>query len=210
MVCGRSILDHFADYVTLASDRADDGSLPDRAASLLLLVPMAVRVLTAYVGFVNLDFANELAEILRSFIAARNRWHMNQASPIVAAFIWDHAMNLKRADALLRLQHHVRDFEPCFEQRIFVSMKDRSDQRRRSDSLSARTCWHCQRQGRLFQLCRPSRLPQRGQRTPSGQREQTIRLAIVLCRELRSKSASVMLGLDRGVRFGCAAHAESI
>ena len=50
------------------------------------------------------------------------------ARPVVAAAaLLHHAMNLKRADAFLRLQHHVGDFEPSLQRDLRVH-EDRPDQ----------------------------------------------------------------------------------
>lgn len=41
---GRGIFDHFADHVAFTSDCADDRRLPLRAATVLLLVPVAIAI----------------------------------------------------------------------------------------------------------------------------------------------------------------------
>src|ERR1035437_5149250 len=56
-------LNHLADQITLARDRADDRRFTPSARLLLLFVPMAIAVLAADVSFVYLDNSHQLPEV---------------------------------------------------------------------------------------------------------------------------------------------------
>jgi hypothetical protein len=72
------VLDHLADHIALAGDRADDGNLASRAASALLLVPVAIVLFPPMYVSSTSTVPSNLASP-SSFIAARMRMTMYQA-----------------------------------------------------------------------------------------------------------------------------------
>ena len=120
----RSIFDDFADYVALAGNRADDRCLAGRAASRLFFVPVAIAIQTADVGFIYFDDSHQLAEIGIGQTGTQPMAHEPCGAIRTGT---DHAVDLKRADALLAGQHQVQNLEP-YEQLVVRVLKNGSDQ----------------------------------------------------------------------------------
>lgn len=122
------VLDHAGDHVAFALNRANDnelvGSLPANAAAFL--IPMAVFVLPADIGFVNFDNAHELAELLIYQSGADTVAHA-PCGPVRAGA--DDTVNLHGRHALLAGQHHMNDAEPSAE-RIVGVLKNGADDMR--------------------------------------------------------------------------------
>lgn len=98
------ILDDVADHIPLAGDRADDGRFGSA-----LPVPVTVLILPTGVGFINFDFAHELAEsgILHGRSGAMA--HIPGRAVVAAP---DLVVDLQRAHPLLALRHQVDDLKP--------------------------------------------------------------------------------------------------
>ena len=120
----RSIFDDFADHIALAGDRADDRGLAGRATPRLFLIPMAIAVQSADVSFIHFHDSHQLAEIGIGQTGTQPMAH--EPCGAVRAGT-DHAMNLKRADALLAGQHQIQNLEP-YEQLVVRVLKDGPDQ----------------------------------------------------------------------------------
>lgn len=111
--------------VALAADRASDQHFTgDR--SRLLLVPMAVFVLAADVGLIDLDNAHQLAELRISKTCPHA---MTQIPSGAIGTEAHHAMDLQGRNALLAGEHQIDDLEPRFHGNVGV-LEDRSDQHR--------------------------------------------------------------------------------
>jgi hypothetical protein len=117
----RSIFDDLTDDIALARNRADNGNLARWPTARLFLVPMPVAIQAADVGFIDFDFAHQLWEV---FILHRGADAMAHKPGGAVVATSDLAMNLKRADALLRLAHQIDDFKPRSE-RVVRVLKDR-------------------------------------------------------------------------------------
>jgi hypothetical protein len=111
------ILDHLADDIALARDRADHRGLAAHSGNMLLLVPMAILVFAAHSGLVNFDFAHQLGEILVLHRGADALEHV-PSRPVIAAS--DLAMDLECADSLFALTHQVDHFKPSAERVVSV------------------------------------------------------------------------------------------
>lgn len=104
------ILDDLADHIALASNRADDADLIAARPTLqALLVPMAVLILAADVGFVYLHFSHELGKASILHRSADAVAHIPSRAVVAGTYL---AMDLQGADALLALGHKVNDLEP--------------------------------------------------------------------------------------------------
>lgn len=122
---GRGIvaLDHAGDHVAVALDSADDRRLARAEAATTwaaTVADMSVLGLTADIGFVNLNLAEQLP-----FGAVLHR-DANSMAHIPSRFIGagaEHPVDLMRAHTLLRVVHEERDLEP-FPQRIFSVLED--------------------------------------------------------------------------------------
>lgn len=104
------VLDHLADHVAFAADRADDRRLvAARPALAAAFAGVAVLVLAAHVGFVDLDDAHQLPKLRVSHPGAKPMAHIKGRAVGAGT---DHAMDLQRADAFLAGQHEVKNLEP--------------------------------------------------------------------------------------------------
>lgn len=104
------ILNDLADHIPLASNRADDADFVAARASLqALLVPVAVLILAADVGFVYLNFAHEFGKAPILHRGADTVAHIPGGFVRSAA---DLPLNLQGTDALLALRHEVDHLEP--------------------------------------------------------------------------------------------------
>src|ERR1051326_4598561 len=118
-------IDHAGNYISLPFDRADYWRLASVAtsAATAFLIPLAVLVVPADVGFVHLDDATELVDIFH-----QSRAHLVAHGPrgFVTAESHD-ALYLKRRDTLFAGQHHVDDAIPVAKRLVGV-LEDRSYQ----------------------------------------------------------------------------------
>src|SRR6266851_4812614 len=120
--CGIGMLDHLADHVALSGDRANDRSLIAAEPALTaFLVPVAILVLAAHVSFVYFDDAHEFLKI--GIVHSRSKPMAHIKGRAVGTGT-DHPMDLKRADAFLRREHQVQDFEP-YQQLVVRVLEDR-------------------------------------------------------------------------------------
>lgn len=121
-------LQHLGDDFTFAADCADDldfsGARIARAAAAL--IPVAVFIFPADVGFIYLYDASELVRLVFAEASADAVAHVERG--FVGAEAHD-ALNLQCADTLLAGQHHVDDPEPVAERFIRV-LEDGADQNR--------------------------------------------------------------------------------
>ena len=120
------VLDHLADYVSLARDRADHGNFSAGSANVLFLVVMAVFIEAAHVSFVHFDNTHELAEVRVFHSGSEPHAHIPRGLVRAGA---KHPMDLERANSLLARDHQVQNLEP-HEQRLFGFLKDRSGSQR--------------------------------------------------------------------------------
>ncbi len=117
------VLNDAGNDIAFAFDRADDRCLEGvaTAAASAALIPMAVFVFSADVGFVHLDDAAELVDIFHQsgsdFVTHRPRGFIGTKAHV--------AMNLQCAHAFFAGQHEVDDFEP-HPQRLVGVLKDRA------------------------------------------------------------------------------------
>src|SRR5208282_3685696 len=109
-------------HVPFARDRADDWGLIASPANVALLIPMAVLVQSAHVGFVYFDNSHQLPELRIVHRSAQPMAHVE--SGLIGTGI-NHPMNLKRADSLLAREHQEQHPEPSAE-RILRILEDRS------------------------------------------------------------------------------------
>ena len=116
-------LDHSADDIALAGDRANDRGLAALSLDLvLLLIPMLVRILAANVGFINFHFAHEFSKATVLHGRSDAMAHI-PGGPIGPAA--NDPLNLQGTNAFFALQHQVNHLEPGLE-RIVGIFKDRS------------------------------------------------------------------------------------
>jgi hypothetical protein len=103
------ILDHLTNDVALAADGADYRNLSSRPASFLLLVPMPILVFSADIGFINLDFTQQLCNVFILHRRANAVAHIPSRAIVAAPNL---PVNLKRANPLLALSHQINNLEP--------------------------------------------------------------------------------------------------
>jgi hypothetical protein len=107
---GVGAFDHLTNNIALARDRANDGYFTSGSASdIAALERVLVLLFSADIGFINLDHAKKLYNVLILHRSADSVAHI-PSRPVVTAS--DLAMNLKGADSLLALRHKVNDLEP--------------------------------------------------------------------------------------------------
>lgn len=119
---GICAFDHLADHVSLASYCADYWCLTSGSTSGLLLIPMAIAVLSADVGFVHFYDPHQLTELWIAQTGAQAMAHIPSRAVRTGT---DHPMDLKRTDSLLTGQHQVQNFEPD-QQRLLAFFENRS------------------------------------------------------------------------------------
>lgn len=122
--CRIHLVEHARHDAALALYRANDGEFHRvvlAAAMMNTLIPMAVLILAADIGFIDLYKANELPEFFVRQSGANSHAHMPRgfvrAEP-------HHAVDLKGAHALLAGQHQVDDAKPIPQGLVGV-LKDR-------------------------------------------------------------------------------------
>lgn len=120
------VLDHFADHVSLAGDRADDASLAATARYSASLVRVAILVLAADIGFVNLHDTHKLQEVR---ILHRSAEPVAQIPSRLIGTRSDLPMNLEGANALLAVEHRIQNLKPR-SQRILRVLHDGAGQQR--------------------------------------------------------------------------------
>lgn len=104
------IFDDLADHISLASNRTDHTDLSAaNARQMRPFVTVAVFILAADVGFINLHFAHKLSKAPIFHRRSDSVAHI-PGRPVVAAA--DLPMDLQGTDALLALGHQVNDLEP--------------------------------------------------------------------------------------------------
>jgi hypothetical protein len=111
------------DNVALALHRTDDGRLAgSRAATAAaLFIPVAIVVLPADVGFVNLDNATE-------FLLRLDHCRTDFVAHAMRGFVGPEAklpLNLERANSLFAGRHQMHDLEPIAERLVCV-LEDRA------------------------------------------------------------------------------------
>src|SRR5581483_6063765 len=118
------VVDNAANHVALALDSADHRDLVDGAApALAALHPAAntttvpVLRLATDVGFVNLDGARQLDELLVPHCGADAVAHVPSGAVGAGP---DHPVDLEGANPLLRLDHEVDNLEPHLEGNVGV------------------------------------------------------------------------------------------
>jgi hypothetical protein len=116
---GIGIVDDASNNVALATDSADHDRLSGNAGSGMLLIPMAIAVAAADIGFVNFDDAAKLGfrfdESGADFVA-------HGMCGAVAAEA-HHTLDLKSADPFFAGEHQMHDLEPLSERLVRV-LKD--------------------------------------------------------------------------------------
>ena len=116
------VFNDLADDVTLASNRANDSSLAFRSASnMAFLIPVAVLVAPANIGFVYFYFAHELGKSAIFHCGSDAMADIPGGAVSAAA---DLPVNLQGTHAFLALRHQVDHLKPC-AQRIVRILKDR-------------------------------------------------------------------------------------
>jgi hypothetical protein len=121
--CG-SILDDFTDDVTLAGDRADDRGLARRATPQLFLVPVAVAVQAADVGFVYLHDTHQLLKLVVLHPGAQSHAHIPSRLVRAGTYL---AMDLQSAHTFLAVEHLPENFKPRLQWVVRI-LENRSDQ----------------------------------------------------------------------------------
>lgn len=108
-----------ANHVSLAGNRADNSGLAAPASDMAFLVPMAILVFTADVGFVYFHDAHKFLEV-----------RVHHSSPKAMAHIPRGLMgradlpgDLERTDALLAIEHLPEHFKPRLEMNVCI-LKD--------------------------------------------------------------------------------------
>lgn len=100
-----------ADHVALARDGSDDANLSAPAGNMAFLVPVAILVLSADVGFVNFHDAHQLLEIGVLHSSAQPMAHIPCGVVSGAGLPGD----LQCADAFLAVEHLPEHFKPYLE-----------------------------------------------------------------------------------------------
>jgi hypothetical protein len=133
--------DHFANYVALARDRADDASLVEadgierigigvRAEIGTFLVPMTVSILSTEIGFVHFNDSRQRRHLIVSEHRADAMAHIEgRLVSGRASVLFEHPLYLQSAHALLALANQIGDLEPK-RQRIIRVLEYRSNERR--------------------------------------------------------------------------------
>ena len=128
-------VDHASRDFALAADRTNNRRLARTnaagPATLPALIDMSVLREAADKGFVNFDFAEQLA-----FGAVFHR-HANAMAHVPSSFIGasaEHTVDLKGAHSFLRVVHQERDLEPL-DKRVFCVFEDGSGDDREPISI---------------------------------------------------------------------------
>src|SRR5713101_7196461 len=117
------VFDDLADYVTFTGNRADDADLAraDTASDVRFLIPVAILVFPAKERLVHFHNAHELTEIRVFHRGAQPMAHIPRC---LVRSRTNLALNLKRAYALLGIEHLPENLKPRLE-RIFGILKNR-------------------------------------------------------------------------------------
>ena len=104
------VLNDAADHIALARDGSDNSRFPasDSSGNVSFLVPMAILVLAADEGFIDFDNAHELLEVCILHTGAKPMAHI----PSGRIGPPNLSLDLKRADALLTVEHLPEHFKP--------------------------------------------------------------------------------------------------
>jgi hypothetical protein len=122
------MIDNASHNVALALDRTNHGFFAFATGSFCALVPMAIAVLAADIGFVDFDDAHELAEVRVSKSGADTMAHIVRRRIGTKTH---RAVNLQSRNSLLAGQHQIDDLEPRFERNVRV-FEDGSDKHRKA------------------------------------------------------------------------------
>ena len=134
--CRIGMFDHLTDYVTLSADSTfNRGLIATEPALTALLIPMAILVFTAHIGFVHFDDTHELLKIRIMHRGAQAVAHEPCCSIRAGA---DHSMNLQCADTFLAGQHQVQDFEP--DEKLIVGILENGSNVQR-EAIGKRTAF---------------------------------------------------------------------
>lgn len=126
-------LDHLTNDIPFAGDRADDRNLISGSAPFKFLVPMAVLIFPADVGFINLYLSHELRKTRIPHRGADSVAHI-PSGPVISTS--NLPVNLKGADSLFALRHQVNDLEPSLK-RIIRVLKNRLSNDRETIAVSS-------------------------------------------------------------------------
>ena len=116
------VLDHLTDHVAFAGNRTDDRNLVAGSANVTLLVPMAIGVPAAHVGFVDFDDPHQLPELR---IVHRSPQAMAHIEGCAVGTGFNHPMDLKRADSFFASEDQEQHPKPSPE-RVFGVLENRS------------------------------------------------------------------------------------
>jgi hypothetical protein len=119
-------LNHLANDVALARNRANDGHLVATASDPASLIPMAILVLPTDVSFIDFDNAHQLLKLRIGHASAQ------PVADVPCRLVGtgaNHPVNLKRRHAFLARKHVVKNLEPS-QKRIIRVLKDRSNVKR--------------------------------------------------------------------------------
>ncbi len=117
-----SLLDHFANHIALARDRADHFGLTLCSPSATALPDVLVAFFPADVGFVHFHDAHQLLELRVFHSSAESHAHIPSGLILAGS---EHPVNLQGADAFLGCEHPVENLEPHAE-RLLGFLEDRS------------------------------------------------------------------------------------
>lgn len=132
---GIGFFDRLTDHVTLARNRADDGHLARIGRSTAAVfgadVLVAVLLLAAKEGFINLNFARQFGVIIAEHRANAVAHIKSGLVCSRLAVLLQHPLNLERAHSFLALANQIDDLEPE-RQRIVGILEHGTDERRES------------------------------------------------------------------------------
>jgi hypothetical protein len=146
----RSVLNHFADDITFAANRSDDGNLVFGATTDLFLSAMAVFILSTDVSFIHFNDAEQFGELFVVHCCADARAHIPD-SFIASLIVENHSLDLKSAHPLLGMQHHEGDCKPSLQWVLGV-LEDRPANQREAITLLAASLAMALPFPRLFEL----------------------------------------------------------
>jgi hypothetical protein len=133
---GIRMCDDASHDIAIALDGAHNSVLAFSAGPWSALIPMPVPVLSADVGFINFDNANQFTEIWIGEPGTNTMAHVMGSSIRTET---EHSLHLQCSYAFLASQHEIDDFEPRSERNIRV-FENRADQDGKAISFR-RTSW---------------------------------------------------------------------
>lgn len=120
------VLNHFANHVSLAGNRADNSDLAATARNMTPLVCMAILVLATEIGFVHFNDAHEFKKV---GILHRSAKPVAEIPRGLVGTGADLPVNLESAHALLAVEHRIENLKPR-SQRILGVFHDSAGQKR--------------------------------------------------------------------------------